>query len=214
MVGTELIRHLLAEDYYQTIKVITRRKLNITGDRLQMIIIEDFDRMEDHREQMKAQDFYCALGTTIKKAGSKAMFEKIDLEYPKRLAAIAMTFPEFEQFLIVTATGSNAQSPLFYNQVKGRVEEELTGMGLPALKIFQPSFLLGHRDDFRMGEVFAKILTGILSFFMVGLKRGLFSIHGSDVAKAMLHVARQRQPGRQVFKSSEMFKLAKASTEL
>lgn len=211
LVGKHLVNYLLTKDYYKKIKVLSRRQLDIIDDRLEVIIIDDFDKLEAHTTQLHAEDYYCTLGTTIKNAGSKPDFEKVDLIYPLKLAGIAKATDEFRQFLVVTAAGSNSKSPLFYNKIKGRLEDELKNMDLPALKIFRPSLLLGKRDELRIGEQVAKICTMILSFFMVGSHKALLSIHASDVAKAMFFVATQKQPGLEVYKSSKIYKLAKTS---
>lgn len=212
LVGRELVRQLLASDYYSTVTVVARKSLNVQDKRLKMVIVEDFDKLSSFSTEMNAQDYYCLLGTTRKKAGSRAMFEKIDLEYPKKLAQIAGNAPDFRQFLVVTAAGSNANSPLFYNRVKGSLEEDLKSMDLPSLKIFRPSLLLGHREEFRLGEKLAAGFSNFLSFFIVGRKRGLFSIRASDVAKAMFIVAQKAEPREQVLGSGEMYRLAKSQT--
>lgn len=211
LVGNELVRYILSKNYYQKVKVVTRRELNIMDDRLETILVTDFDKLDEHSDQFRAEEFYCTLGTTIKRAGSKEAFEKVDLTYPVKLAQIALGFDEFRQFLVVTAAGAKAESPLFYNRVKGRLEEELMNMDLPALKIFRPSLLLGHRDEVRLGEQVGKVATSILSFFMVGSKKALLSIKGLDVAKAMFYVATQNRPGTEVFTSLKTYKLAKAA---
>lgn len=208
LVGKELVRLLLTRDYYHKITVLARRELNIKDNRLKVLILEDFGAMDTLKDQLNAEDVYCLLGTTIKQAGSKEAFERIDLEYPLQLAKLAKTFPDFQQYLVVTAAGSNADSPLFYNRVKGQLEEQLRALDLPALKIFRPSLLIGQRDHFRLGEEIAKVFTSILAFFMVGRHSGLFSIKGSDVAKAMLYTARLKSPGTQIIKSADMVKLA------
>jgi len=208
LVGKALIRLLLSKDYYQKIIVLARRELEIKDNRIEMVLLEDFDKMSEVADKLNAHDVYCALGSTIKQAGSKEKFLKIDVEWPLQLARITKDQPLFEQFLMVTAVGANADSPLFYNQVKGQVEDELEKMDLKALKIFQPSLLLGYRDEFRLLEEVYKFLSSILSFFMVGTKRKLWSIRGTEVAAAMFHVARRREPGLEKFKPRRMIQLA------
>lgn len=204
LVGASLVDTLLESTHYDRIKLVARRPLNIEDDRVEEIIIPDFDQLDEYSDKLEANDYFCCLGTTIKKAGSKEMFRKVDLEYPLKLAAIGKRTSGFRQFLIVTAAGSNANSPLFYNKVKGEVEEKLQKMKLPSLFIFRPSLLLGDRSEFRFGEEAAKALTSFLSFFMVGLKRKLWAIKASDVAKSMFLVAHDQLKGNKVFSSSDM----------
>ena len=210
LVGRALVDELLDTTYYSTIKLVTRRTLNMNNDRIEEIIVEDFDQLENFASKMHAQDYFCCLGTTMKIAGSKEQFKKVDLEYPLIMAAIARKSAGFRQFLVVTAAGANSGSPLFYNQVKGELEEELKKMKLPSLMIFRPSLLLGDRDEFRLGEEFAKAISAIFSFFMVGLKRKLWAIKSKDVAKSMFLIARDQRKGTKVLSSNDMMNRLKS----
>ncbi len=207
LVGKQLMDQILAIDYYSTIKVFTRRPLNYKDNRIEEYVI-DFDQLDNHKEDMEAHDHYCCLGTTLRKAGSKEAFVKIDHDYPLQLAKIAMSYPSFVQFIVVTAVGANSSSPLFYNQVKGQIEDSLKELDMKRLHIFQPSLLLGPRDDFRFMENMAKVFSAILTFFVIGTKRRLWSVKGSDVAKAMLLVAQRSGDGIYVYKPAKIRKIA------
>lgn len=209
LVGKELLELVLPKPYYEHVKVVVRKPIEKTHSKLEVIVLKDFSELATIEDKLEANDYFCTLGTTIKKAGSKKEFKKIDLEYPLKLAEVANSSPEFRNFLVVTAAGSNANSPLFYNQVKGELEERLKAMNLAGLKIFRPSLLLGDRKEFRLGEELAKLVSGFFSFFMVGMKRKLWSIQASDVAKAMYIVATETKSGVHTYDSSEMITLAK-----
>ncbi|WP_421872380.1 oxidoreductase [Marinoscillum sp.] len=204
LVGRELVNVFLDTTYYSTIKLVTRRSLNLNNDRIEEIILEDFDQMEGIKDQLNANDYFCCLGTTMKIAGSKENFKKVDLDYPLQLAKIASQSSGFRQYLVVTSAGAGSGSPLFYNQVKGELEDELRRMKLSGLMIFRPSLLIGDRKEFRLGEEIAKGLSAVLSFFMVGLKRRLWSIKASDVAKSMFMIARDQRKGTRVWNSNDM----------
>ena len=208
LVGKALIRLLLSKDYYQKIIVLSRRELEIKDNRIELVLLDDFDKMNEVADKLNAHDVFCALGTTLKQAGSKEKFRKIDVEWPLELARITKDQPLFEQFLMVTAVGANVESPLFYNQVKGEVEVELEKLDMKALKIFQPSLLLGYRDEFRLLEEIYKFFSAVLTFFMIGSKTMLWSIRGEEVATAMFQVARRREPGLERFKPRRMIQLA------
>ncbi|MCP4456590.1 MAG: NAD-dependent epimerase/dehydratase family protein [Cytophagales bacterium] len=208
LVGKALIRLLLTKNYYKKIIVFSRRELEIKDNRIEMVILDDFDKMEEVADQINAHDVYCALGTTLKQAGSKEQFLKIDVEWPVRLAKIVKEQPLFKQFLMVTSHGADSESPLFYNQVKGEVEDELVKLKLDALKIFQPSLLLGYRDEFRWKEEIAKFFSAVLSFFMVGTKTTLWTIRGTEVAAAMYAIAIRRDSGLRKINVRKMTQLA------
>lgn len=207
LVGKDLLELMLEKGYYSKVKILSRRPLEYADPRVEVIVTDQFDNLEPLREKLVAHDVFCTLGTTIKKADSKEEFKKVDLDYPLALASVARGFPHFKQYLVVTAAGSNSGSPLFYNKVKGELEDGLKQMGLPGLKIFRPSLLLGHRQEFRLGEEVAKVVSGILTFFMVGLKRRLWAIHSYDVAKAIHVVAIEGRPGTKVYSSSDILKI-------
>lgn len=211
LVGKEIINYILSTDYYQQVKVLTRRKLEVQDSRIEYIIVADFDKLAEHQHELYANDYYCALGTTIKQVGTKAKFTKVDYTYPVELAKIAQHAPNFKQYLVVTAAGSNAKSPIFYNKVKGQLEEALKGMSLPGLKIFRPSLLLGDREEARLGEQAAKVVSKFLSFFMVGSGKALLAVEGSDVAKAMVETAVRGKGGVETFNAKQIYQLAKSA---
>ena len=207
LVGKALVRLLLKKDYYEEIVILTRRELTVKDNRLKVVIIDDFDKLADYKNSMNVHDVYCTLGTTRKKAGSKEAFLKIDLEYPLELAKLTMDQSNFQQYLVVTSLGANPDSPLFYNEAKGKVEEALIELNMKALKIFQPSLLLGYRDEFRLLEAIGKALSALLSFFVVGSKKRLWSIRGDEVAEAMYRVAKKNKKGTKRYKPHKMLKI-------
>lgn len=209
LVGKQLVQLLLEDAHYQQVKVVVRRSTGHTHPKLKELVVTDFEKLGAHAVELEAHDYYCTLGTTIRQAGSRAVFEQVDLIYPLRLASLAQRSSIFQQYLIVTAAGANATSPIFYNRVKGRVELELRQMGLRSLSVFRPSLLLGERSERRFGESVGKLLTGFLSFFFVGKHKGLLSIHAREVARAMLVVAHRNEPGARTISSSEMISLAR-----
>jgi uncharacterized protein YbjT (DUF2867 family) len=207
LVGKSLVKHLLEKDAYEEIIILSRRPIETSDDRLKLLLVEDFDKLADYKDQMNAHDIYCTIGTTRKKAGSKENYLKIDLEYPVEIAKLTMDQPDFNQFLMVTSLGANSGSPLFYNQTKGKVEEALISLNMKSLSIFQPSLLLGSRDDIRPLEVFAKIVSGMLSFFIIGSKKRLWAIRGDEVAEAMYMVSKNAEPGMKRYKPNDMLKM-------
>lgn len=210
LVGRQILDVLLENDYYHEILIIGRRSVGVKDNRIREIIFE-FDDFDQYKDQISAHDYYCSIGTTMKQAGSKEAFKKVDYSYPVRLAEHARNDPKFEQFLMVSSYGANANSALFYNEIKGKTEEALKGMSLKTLLIFQPSLLLGYRKDFRFFEEAAKLVSSILSFFIIGTRMRLWAIKGSDVAKSMFIVAKRNiGDSIRVYKPLEMIKIAKS----
>jgi uncharacterized protein YbjT (DUF2867 family) len=199
LIGNQLLELLLADKYYSKIIALSRKPLAITNPKLENIVVE-VEQLEKH--QLKADDVFCCLGTTMKQAGSKAAFRKVDFDYPLQLAKVLKTNGA-QQFLLVSALGANKKSGIFYNQIKGEIEEAITSVGFRTLHIFRPSLLLGPRKDHRSGEEAAKVFYKIFGFLIPKKYQGLESI---KVARAMQAFAKKEQSGRFVHESNTLQK--------
>jgi len=208
LVGNSLLKLLIDDDYYEKIKVVSRSPITLKNDKIEEIVVSNFENLDDFSDKLDANDFYVSIGTTRRKAGSKLAFLKVDLDIPLKFAQIAQEQSSFQQFLIVTALGANANSPIFYNMVKGKLEDELIALNLKSLKIFQPSLLLGNRKEFRLKEEIGKGISSLFTFFVVGSKKRLWTISADEVAKSMVIVAKKGKIGFKRFKPKKMIKLA------
>jgi uncharacterized protein YbjT (DUF2867 family) len=202
LVGSFLLEQLIESAEYSKIKVITRRPLQKQHPKIQEIIV-NFDQIESAKEQIQAEDYFCCLGTTIKKAGSKEEFRKIDYEYVFRLACLAREY-NCQHFSVVSAMGASFSSPIFYNKVKAEMESALIELKFDSLLIFRPSLLLGPRLENRPGEKLAALISPILNNFLQGPLKDYRAIQALDVAKAMLKAAVQIEAGPHIFLSSEI----------
>ena len=199
LIGSQLVQLLLKDDYYAVVKSISRKPLEFTHPKLENIVL-DFDRMTEHRDALKADDIFCCLGTTIKKVKTKEKFRRVDFDYPVELAKITKA-SDAEQYLLVSALGADKHSKIFYNQVKGEVEEAIEQVGFKSYQIFRPSLLMGDRNEGRAGEEAGKVFFKYLGF-MVPLKyKGIESI---KVARAMQQFAAQHEPGMHIHESKEL----------
>ena len=210
LVGRELVRLLLSDPYYDRVKVVTRRPIDIKDDRLEELIVPDFDELDRHAEALSATHYYVTLGTTMRKAGSKENFRYIDINYPMMLAEMAQRDPSFEKFLVVTAYQASLDSKFFYNRVKAELEAKLKELHLPSLYIFQPSLLIGARSDFRIFEEAAKIVMPILVVISFGQIK-FRAIRGRDVAKAMLKVGKEAIRGTHIYPNNKIKEIAVSS---
>ena len=182
LIGQELVDLLLQSDRYSEVRVLVRRPIEKQHPKL-VSVVYDFDQPD--ASQVQGDDVFCCLGTTMKKAGSKEAFAKVDHEYPLQIACLAKQNGA-AQYLIVTAMGADPGSAFFYNRVKGKVEEDLKGVGFDALHIFRPSLLLGDRDEKRLGEKIGEKVMKIFDPVMLGPLRKYRAIEAAKVARAML----------------------------
>ncbi len=180
LVGSELLTLCLESDYYKKVITPLRTPLPIHDDKRKEIII-DFE-MPPWEDLFPVDHVYCCLGTTIKKAGSKSNFMKVDHDYPLAFAGAAKKW-NTSVFSVITAAGVSADSKIFYNRVKGELESNLKSMSLNSTLIFQPSLLLGNRNEFRYREI---LLSGIAKATSWMTPRSYRAIHARTVANAMI----------------------------
>lgn len=205
LVGGELLKQLIASDAYGRVLVLTRRDLGMRmrHPKLRQVVV-DFARLEDVADDLRADHVFCALGTTIRTAGSQAKFVEVDMEYPFRLARVAQAGGA-RHFSIVSALGASKSSPFFYSRVKGEVEDELKAMDWPSLAIFRPSVIGGKRQESRPAER--------LSQHLLRLAPSPWrTVSASDIAAAMVTVALRAPPGVTVVESRKIPAVARDDT--
>jgi uncharacterized protein YbjT (DUF2867 family) len=199
LIGSQLLQLLLTDTYYDVVKAISRKPLEISHPRLENIVL-DFDRLTEYRDKLKADDVFCCLGTTIKKVKTKEKFRKVDFDYPVELAKLTRTNGT-EQYLLVSALGADKNSKIFYNQVKGDVEEAIGKIGFTTFHIFRPSLLMGDRSESRSGEEAGKVFFKYLGFLVPRKYKGIDSV---KVARAMQQLAAKPQQGIYIHESEDL----------
>ncbi|UOQ74237.1 oxidoreductase [Hymenobacter cellulosilyticus] len=161
------------------------------------------DQLEQHRLSLIADDVFCCLGTTMRQAGSKEAFYKVDYLYVVKLAALtAANFAA--QFMVISAMGADAGSRFYYNKVKGEMEQAVRQAPFRAIHIFRPSLLLGERTEKRAGEQVGAVLLRVLNPLLLGPLRRYRAVPGAAVARAMLRAAEDDGGGIKVHLSDEI----------
>lgn len=201
LIGSQLVQLLLEDSYYGKVIAVTRKPLDDQHSKLENLAL-DFDKLTEHYNALKADDVFCCLGTTIKVAKTKEAFRKVDFEYPLELARISKS-QGASQFLLVSALGANKNSSVFYNKVKGEVEEAIQKISFSSMHVFRPSLLLGPRTEHRSGEDAAKWFFKFLGFLIPAKYKAVQSI---KVARAMLHFAKTNNKGFHIIESDELQK--------
>ncbi len=199
LIGRQLLSLLLEDSRYAKIIAISRKPLELTHPKLENVVL-DFAHLEQHSQALRCNDIFCCLGTTIKKVKTKEAFRKVDFDYPVELARIGKE-QGAEKYLLVSALGANKNSSLFYNQVKGEVEDAIAKIEIPALHIFRPSLLIGPRAEQRGGEEAAKWVYKIFGFVIPAKYMAIESI---KVARAMIFLAQEKVKGIVIHESKEL----------
>lgn len=191
LVGRELLTQLLADDAYTRIKLIGRRAPALQHPKLE-VLLSDFSNLP--ALNLAADTVFCCLGTTLKTAGSRAAFERVDREYVVQLAQAARA-QGARQFLVVSAAGSHPRSPSFYSRVKAQMEAAVSAIGYETVHILRPSLLLGARSEHRPGEKLAQIAAPWLSPLLAGPLKKYRPISAHEVARALCALAASAQTG-------------------
>ena len=186
LVGQQCLRLLTQDPAVGTVRLLVRRPMAVDSPKVQ-VCVADFDRLEAHADWLAADWVFCALGTTIAKAGSRAAFRQVDFDYPLQVAQLAKA-QGAQRFLLVSATGADARSKVFYSRVKGELEEAIADIGFESVTFARPSLLAGDRDEVRIAE-------------RIGLKFGWLMperyrpVQASQVAQGLVNAAKSGRPG-------------------
>lgn len=203
LVGSTLLVKLLNDSSIERVTSVTRTKCDIETPKLKEIIFNTIDDLENLKKELKGDLYFCCLGTTIKKAGSEESFKKVDHDGVLTFAKIAKK-NEASSFVLVSASGANKDSKLFYPRVKGQTEEDLKALHLKNLVIMRPSLLIGERKEKRPLEEMAiktyKMLSPILP-------KKLKVKAGTDVnvlADKMIDEAKKHVVGTKILEAGEI----------
>lgn len=199
LIGKQLLTFLLESNDYEKVIVFNKRDLGISHPKLEQHLI-DFEHIASYKNLIKGDDFYCTIGTTIKKAGSKEAFKKVDFSYPQQFAEIAKK-NNIKHFSIVSSLGADVKSSNFYLKTKGEIEQFLIQTNFESLSIFRPSILKGNRVEFRLGEKIGLTLMNLFSFLFIGKLKKYKPIESETVAKGMYVAAQKNKLGVSIYES-------------
>ncbi|MEL7170159.1 MAG: NAD(P)H-binding protein, partial [Bacteroidota bacterium] len=216
LVGRHALDMLLGTPEYTRILIPTRRDL-AGSDRLGLLVqhpnvrqvIVDFAKLEDYADDLRADHVLCALGTTIKQAGSQARFFEIDRDMPVALARVTKAAGA-TRFAYVSSLGADEDARTFYLRSKGETEALLRnvhvrGEGFESVTLLRPSLLLGDRGEFRFGE---RIGQGLGALVRPLLPARVKPVHAATVAAALIQAVRQNHVGARVAEGGALFELA------
>ena len=187
LVGGYVLRRLLAHPSYSRVEILVRRELPVRDPKLTQRVV-GFARLGTGEPGVAADDIFCCLGTTIRMAGSQDAFRLVDYDYPLALARLGKAAGA-RQFLLVSALGADPRSAVFYNRVKGEVEQAIAAIGLPSVYFFRPSLLTGPRAEHRPGEKVGIAVGKLIAPLLIGQLRKYRPIHADMVAAAMVYAA-------------------------
>ena len=187
LVGKALVNNLVSKG--QAVRALVRTQENTTNSLLEYLRI-DFDNFQLPEEKwIDVKDLYICLGTTIKKAGSKEAFQKVDINYCLEVAKEAQKFG-VSNVSIITSLGSDEKSSNFYLKSKGIIENYISELDFDSIAIHRPGLLIGARPELRLAELLGqKIYPFLINPFLMGYLRKYRCVDGDILAKAMINLS-------------------------
>ena len=203
LIGNQLLNYLVEHGDYSKIIVLVRRPIEQKSIKMEQVIVS-YDNLILVGNKLKANDVFCCLGTTIKNAGSQEAFKKVDFNYCLNLANETYKNGSLN-FYLISSLGANPNSNIFYNKVKGEIEQALKLIPFNSIFIFRPSILLGKRVEFRLGEKIMQLVLKPISFLMIGTLIRYAAIESALVAISMIKNAQKNKKGIHLICNEEMF---------
>jgi uncharacterized protein YbjT (DUF2867 family) len=202
LVGRQLLNRLIASPGYERVHALLRRpSKGLPSDPKLQLHFVDFGQLPP---MPPVDDVFMTLGTTIAVAGSKEAFRRVDYDAVLNTAR-ACVARGATRLIVISSLGADARSRIFYNRVKGQMEQAVVKLGYESVVIVQPSLLMGDRaaiaQPTRAGEEWTmRLLRPVMRFVPMGVR----PIAAATVAQAMLDAAVNAQPGLRILKSGEM----------
>ncbi len=191
------MRELCESSGYDEVEVWTRREIGFCRPKLRARII-DFEGISDIVPH-KFDEFFCALGTTMKQAGSREVFLRVDVDYVYAAAKWGKA-AGVRRFVLVSSLGAKESSLSFYLRAKGRIERRVSELGFESLQIAHPPLILGERSDARPIKRIAGAVFKLLPACMLGKFRPL---SGASSVRAMINAASSDARGVQIYEPRE-----------
>lgn len=192
LIGSYLLEELLHDPYFDNVKILIRRPIDISDAKLEKKIV-DFNDNDSLLIAISDSDVVlCSVGTTNwKMKGDREAYRRIDYDIPVKAARFCK-MTGCEKFIFVSSVGANTKARGFYLKLKGEIEETIKTVGLNAVHVMRPSMLLGNRKEFRFGEKVGTPLIKALSFLLSSKYK---PVQAKDVARAMITVSKKNDEG-------------------
>ena len=187
LTGGILLQKLLDDPRYEKIILFSRSSVKIKNNKIEEHLVDLF-QLEKYKEQFRADQVFCCLGTTKSKTPNEETYRKIDYGIPVTTAKLCKE-NGISSFAVISSLGANPDSGMFYNKIKGEMQRDVLAQKVKNTYIFQPSLIAGDRGEKRFFENFAKQAFKILNHALIGPLKKYRSIHPEAIAMTMLIVS-------------------------
>ena len=202
LVGSTLLRLAAADPRVRLAVAPVRagRAIDLPAHPKILPVTVDYEALDGTLPWWKADAVVCCLGSTMKKAGTRERFSRIDHDYPL-LAARAAAAAGTPAFVLLSSKGADPRSRNFYLRVKGETERDLGEAGFRSFVCVRPNVIAGPRREFRLGEEEAVAALTVLGPI---LPARLQLNRSDNIARVLLELALQRPEGRGVVESDQI----------
>jgi len=205
LTGGILLQMLLNDPRYEKIILFSRSSVKIKNSKIEEHLVDLF-QLEEYKEQFKADQVFCCIGTTKSKTPNEETYRKIDYGIPVTAAKLCKE-NGISTFAVISSLGANPDSGMFYNKIKGEMQRDVLAKKIKNTYIFQPSLIAGDRGEKRFFENFAKQAMKLLNYALIGPLKKYRSIHPEIIASAMLIVANKAYE-KGIIESDEIKRIA------
>ncbi len=207
-VGRVLLDMALSHQEFAGVTVLARRPTGMVHPLLHERVV-DFDRLAEAADAFRVTDLFCALGTTLAAAGSRAAFRQVDHDYVVT-AARAARAGGVRRFLLVSSVGASPSAGSFYLRVKGETEAAVAKLRFQALHVFRPGLLLAERTERRPAERLGTAVMPLINPLLLGGLRKYRAIPPATVAAAMIGAALSGDRGTYIHHHDDILRLTAA----
>ena len=184
--GRELVNLLINDEDFDQVSIFVRKAPELEHEKLKIHTI-DFNEIKRHKDLIKGDILFSALGTTKKEAGGKQRQYIIDYTYQYEFAKIAAE-NGVDQLSLVSSIGANPKSFMFYPKMKGELESDVKKLKFKKVDIFQPPILIRQPEIIRKGEKTA--ISIIQKLNKLGILKSQQPLMVSNLAERMVKTAK------------------------
>ena len=184
--GRELVNLLINDEDFDKVSIFVRKAPELEHEKLKIHTI-DFNEIKKHKDLIKGDILFSALGTTKKEAGGKQRQYIIDYTYQYEFAKIAAE-NGVDQLSLVSSIGANPKSFMFYPKMKGELESDVKKLKFKKIDIFQPPILIRQPEVIRKAE--KKAISIIQKLNKLGILKSQQPLMVSNLAERMVKTAK------------------------
>ena len=203
LVGSALVEKLLQDSDFSKVVCLVRKPLGYKNQKLEEVVTANFADLHTYEKDLRGDVYFCCLGSTLKKAGSKEAFRMVDYTAVVEFARVAKS-NQSRAFLMISASGANEKSKIFYSRIKGEADKTLCEMSFKKLIIFRPGLLIGDRKESRPTEKFAIGSAKTLSLFFPKSILRRFVTEVDLLSSRMKDESKNLNPGTVIIESTKI----------